>query len=337
MVLAAGVPASALTLHGNNKSMDELRMAIDAGVGRVVVDFPDEVARLESVTGSHRAKQRVLLRVNPGVAATTHQSMQTGHATSKFGFNLGNGQAAAFVDRVRTSPGLIFEGIHVHAGSQILALAPIIRAIGVAAAFARERDAAELIVGGGLGVASHLGEEAASLSAWGVAAHEAARTSGFRGSLLAEPGRAIVARAAITVYTIGTVKSVSDHLILLAVDGGISDNPRPGLYGSTYQPLLVRHPFVGTTNLMGPYTVVGKNCESSDTFARNVAFSAQPRVDDLLFLPVSGAYSYAMSSNYNGLPRPAVVLVRDARADLILRRECFDDLIRDDVFASHQS
>jgi diaminopimelate decarboxylase len=337
IALAAGVPARDLTLHGNNKSTAELGAALDVGVGRIVIDSFDELAQLKTLMASRHERQVVLIRINPSVAASTHQSMRTGHPASKFGVALGDGQAEELVRRVRASRGLRFEGIHVHAGSQILDLEPLARSISVAAAFAKECDASELIVGGGLGVAYVAGEVAPSIAAWGAAAHTAARASGFRGPLRAEPGRAIAALAAIAVYTIGTIKSVAGHATMLAIDGGISDNPRPALYGSTYQPILVRHPFVPKGDRAGPYTVVGKNCESSDTFARDVEILADPQSGDLLCLPVNGAYSYAMSSHYNGLGRPAVVLVRDRRAHVILRRECFQDLIHADVFAGDGS
>ena len=332
VALAAGVPASRLTLHGNNKSPSELKAALDAGVGRIVIDSCDEVDRLETLTAGGTNWQRVLLRVNPAVTADTHQSMRTGHAASKFGVAVSGGQAGEITSQLHRSRHLRLEGIHVHAGSQILDLEPLGRSISAAAAFAKSCDAAELIVGGGLGVAYTHGQQAPSLAEWGSVAHRAARAAGFDGRLHAEPGRAIVAVAAITVYTIGTIKTLSEDVTVLAVDGGISDNPRPALYGSVYQPLLARYPYVRDGVQRGPFTVVGKNCESSDTFARDVEVLAQPRIGDTLCLPVTGAYSYAMSSNYNGLARPAVVLVGEGQTRVIIRRESFDDLIRADLF-----
>ena len=329
---AAGIPASSLTLHGNNKSASELKAALDAGVGRIVIDSCDEFDRLETLTAGATNRQCVVLRVNPAVSAETHELMRTGHAASKFGVALSGDTANEIAGRLRSSRHLSLEGIHVHAGSQILDLEPLGRSIRAAAAFARSCDTAELIVGGGLGVAYTYGQQAPTLAAWGATAHEAAHAGGFDGRLRAEPGRAIVAMAGITVYTVGTIKTLSEDVTLLAVDGGISDNPRPALYGSVYQPLLVRHPYVRDGSQRGPFTVVGKNCESSDTFARDVEVLGQPRIGDSLCLPVTGAYSYAMSSNYNGLPRPAVVLVGGGEAKMIIRRESFDDLIRADVF-----
>lgn len=332
IALAAGVPGSALTLHGNNKSTTELSAALDAEVGRIVVDCSDEVDRLETLTRRCPERRGVLLRVNPAVTADTHPSVATGHAASKFGVALAGGQAAELVGRIRASRNLRFDGIHVHAGSQITTLDPLVASISSAASLAREFGASELIVGGGLGVAYTSGQRVPSFAEWGAAARAAARASGFNGRLLAEPGRAIAATAAITVYTIGTIKTLTERSILLAVDGGISDNPRPALYQSAFQPLLVRSPLVSMVERAGPYTVVGKNCESSDTFARDVAMSAEPGIGDLLCIPVVGAYTYAMSSHYNGLCRPAVVLVGGGSARVILRRERFEDLLGCDVF-----
>jgi diaminopimelate decarboxylase len=333
VALGGGAPPSALTLHGNNKSSDELGAALDVGIGRIVIDSWDEFERLSGLADAHGARQPVALRANPGVAAGAHQSIMTGHATSKFGVAIAGGEAAQLVARIRATPRLDFTGIHVHAGSQVTDLGPLAKSITAAAAVAGECEAAELIVGGGLGVAYIAGQTAPGIAAWGAMAHDAARASGFEGRILAEPGRAIAATAAITLYTIGTIKRLAENSIVVAIDGGISDNPRPAIYGSSYQPLLVHHPFVPETAERGPYSIVGKNCESSDTFARDVGLAAEPRRGDILCLPVTGAYTYSMSSNYNGLCRPAVVLVRDGGSRLIVRRESFDDLLRADVIA----
>jgi diaminopimelate decarboxylase len=320
-------------MHGNNKSRAEIEQALAAGVGRIVIDSWDELTRLSELVAASATAQPVALRVNPDVAAATHRSVMTGHGASKFGVAIAGGEAASLAARVRATPHLELTAIHVHAGSQISDLSALARSITAAAAVARECEVAELIVGGGLAVAYLQGDEVPGIAEWGEVAHAAARTAGFGGSILAEPGRTVAAAAAITVYTIGTVKHLGDGSILLAVDGGISDNPRPALYGSRYQPFLVRHPLLPSGGDPAVYSVVGKNCESSDTFASDVALSAEPRVDDLVFLPVTGAYTYAMSSNYNGLCRPAVVMVRDGTSSLIVRREGIDDLLRSDVLA----
>ena len=333
IAMAGGVPASGLTLHGNNKSSAELDAAIAAGVGRIVIDSWDECDRVAALADEHGSTCVVALRVNPGVAAATHRSVMTGHAASKFGVAIAGGEAAALVARIQATAHLELTGIHVHAGSQITDLEPLGQAIAAAAAVARDCGAADLIVGGGIGVAYTTGQRSTDIADWGAVAHRAARASGFEGRILAEPGRTIAATAAATVYTIGTIKRLAEGTILLAIDGGISDNPRPALYGSMYQPILVDHPSIAEPALAGPYTVVGKNCESSDTFARDIALPAAPRVGDLLCLPVTGAYTYSMASNYNGLCRPAVVMVTKGRGRVIVRRESIDDLLRCDVVA----
>ncbi len=331
IAMAGGVPATALTLHGNNKSNAELGAAIAAGIGRIVIDSWDEYDRLSALADAHGSRRAVALRVNPGVIAATHRSVMTGHAASKFGVAIAGGEAAALVARIQATPHLELTGIHVHAGSQITDLEPLGQAIAAAAAIARDCGAAELIVGGGIGVAYTVGQPSTEIADWGAVAHTAAHASGFVGRILAEPGRTIAATAAVTVYTIGTIKRLAERTILLAIDGGISDNPRPALYGSSYQPILVDHPSVAEPGLAGPYTVVGKNCESSDTFARDIALPAAPRLGDLLCLPVTGAYTYSMSSNYNGLCRSAVVMVSHGRGRVIVRRESIADLLRSDV------
>lgn len=331
IAMAGGVAAAALTVHGNNKSDAELGAAIAAGVGRIVIDSWDECDRLSALADAHGSTCAVALRVNPGVITATHRSVMTGHAASKFGVAIAGGEAAALVARVRATAHLHLAGIHVHAGSQITDLDPLGQAIAAAATVARDCGAADLIVGGGIGVAYTVGERSTDIAAWGAMAHQAARASGFEGRILAEPGRTIAATGAATVYTIGTIKRLAERTILLAIDGGISDNPRPALYGSSYQPILVDHPSVAEPAVNGPYTVVGKNCESSDTFARDVELPAEPRIGDLLCLPVTGAYTYSMASNYNGLCRPAVVMVGHGRGRVIVRRESIDDLLRSDV------
>jgi diaminopimelate decarboxylase len=199
--------------------------------------------------------------------------------------------------------------------------------VSAAAAVAARHEAAELIVGGGLKVPYLAGETAPSFADWSAAAHRAAVNGGYRGPLRAEPGRALVATAGVSAYTIGIVKDNGAGTVFVAVDGGVSDNPRPALYGARYQPLLVREPTVAPDN-SGPFQVVGKNCESSDTFAERTGFAREPISGDLLAIPVTGAYTYSMASNYNGLGRPAVVFVSDERSRVVLRREELRDLVR---------
>lgn len=330
VALDAGVPGNALTLHGNNKSLTELEMALNAGVGRIVADSDDELDRLESRADGMSVPPLVLIRVNPAVTAQTHRSIRTGHSNSKFGVTLEGGRAEALVNRVRRSKKIRFGGVHMHVGSQITDLEPLSRAIRIVAAFAEEVGAEELIVGGGLGVRYRAGDYAPSVAEWGSAVRNSATAGGFGGLLTAEPGRVLTATAGVTLYTIGTVKNGS-RTRFLAVDGGISDNPRPALYQASFQPILVRHPFIAAD--AGPFTVVGKNCESSDTFASDVFIPGDPQVGDLLCLPVTGAYCYSMSSHYNGLFRPAIVMVNGGQSRIVTRRETVEDLLRLDLIA----
>jgi diaminopimelate decarboxylase len=272
---------------------------------------------------------RVLIRVTPAVSASTHPSIRTGHAESKFGVALAGGRADALARRMLDSSRLRLSGVHVHIGSQIVDMDPLERAVDAAAAFAVRIDAEELVVGGGLGVSYRACEPTPTISAWAKATRARAQTRGFCGRVMAEPGRALIATAGVTIYTIGAVKTAGSTTFL-AVDGGISDNPRPAMYQAEYQPILVRHPYVGHGG--ETYTVVGKNCESGDTFARNVAIRGNPRTGDLLCMPVTGAYCHAMSSRYNGLLRPPVVLIDDGNARLIVRRERLEDLLGTDLF-----
>jgi diaminopimelate decarboxylase len=330
IALSAGTSAEYITLHGNNKSQSELKAALDAGVGRIVADSPDEVDRLEFQASGMKVPPRILVRVNPGIVAETHKSIRTGHSNSKFGVSLARGSADDLVSRVRKSDNLHFGGIHVHIGSQMTDLEPLARAIEAAAKFAVSVHAEELIVGGGLGVPHRSGDIAPSVAAWGETARGAAHAGGFDGPLLSEPGRVLVAGAGVALYTIGTIK-LGETTNFLAIDGGISDNPRPAMYQARYQPLLARHPYVSSE--AGPYSVVGKNCESSDTFASGVDIPGNPKVGDLLCLPATGAYCYSMASQYNGLGRPAIAIAFRGQSRIIVRRETVEDLLNLDRVA----
>lgn len=326
IALAAGIPGDRLVVHGNNKSMPEIESALTAGA-QIVIDSDDEITRLEHAPALRHVRPHVLIRVNPAVTAATHAHVQTGHLESKFGFRLDDAAGAA-AQRLRDSGRVHLDGVHVHVGSQLMDLSAITSAVTRAARFAADLDAGELSIGGGLGVAHTSQEAAPSMDQWATAARGAALLGGFRGRIVAEPGRAIVSRAGLTLYTIGTIKQVTPDLTYLAVDGGLSDNPRPALYGSTYQPFLPRAPRpTGTPEPESVFRVVGKNCESGDVLV-HAARLPSLAVDDVLALPVTGAYVHSMSSQYNGLPRPAVVFVRDGRPRLVVARDTTDDLLR---------
>jgi diaminopimelate decarboxylase len=327
VALAAGFPADRLVLHGNNKSVEELRMARTAGVGRTVVDSFDELDRLDALHADDGIVPAVLLRVTPGIEAHTHEYVKTGQDDSKFGFGMGVGDAARAVERAAASTAVELVGVHAHIGSQVFAVESFRAAIEVLAPFVRSTGLPELIVGGGLGVAYVEGEEAATLAQWAKVLHEAAQQHGVPVAIAAEPGRAIVAAAAVTLYTVGTIKELPGLRTYVAVDGGMSDNPRPVLYGSGYEAFLPRSTTAGRPRSV---RIVGKHCESGDVLVHAARVPDDIAVGDVLCTPVTGAYGHSMGSNYNKVPRPAVVFVRDGDARVVVRRETYDDLLRYD-------
>ncbi len=328
-VLAAGVPGSACVMHGNNKSLDELRQAIVAGVHRIVVDSFDELDRLDAVhaDGSGPVPD-VLLRITPGVHAHTHEFITTGQDDSKFGFNLANGDAMRAVERAQTSPSVNLVGLHCHIGSNVFAASSFGKAAEVMATVAAPLGLPELVLGGGLGVAYVETEEAPTITQWGHVLRDACESFGVRARVSVEPGRSIVASSAITVYTLGTIKHIPGVRTYFSVDGGMSDNPRPVLYGSGYESFLPRAPFADRT-VHG--RLVGKHCESGDVLLFDAELPADVAVGDLVATPVTGAYGQSMGSNYNRITRPPVVFVHDGAARLVVRRETFDDLLTTDV------
>ena len=329
VALAAGVPASRLVLHGNNKSEAELARALAARVGLIVIDSLDELRRIEQlVTSDGYTVPRVMVRVTPGVEAHTHEFVRTGQDDSKFGFTLSTGAAAEAVKLARESPAVELVGIHMHIGSQVFVADFFRQAVGAVAPFLTSLDLPELSIGGGVGVAYVEGERAPTITEWGDAVHAAVAESGITARVSAEPGRSIAASGAVTLYTVGTVKELPGIRTYVAVDGGMSDNPRPVLYGSGYEAFLPREvaadrPFVAT--------VVGKHCESGDVLVRDARLPADLAVGDILATPVTGAYGHSMGSNYNKVTRPAVVFVADGDARLVVRRESDDDLLRLDL------
>jgi len=333
VALSAGVPAGRLVLHGNNKSDDELRAALGAGVGRIVVDSFDEFDRLERLAPAAPSPPAVLIRVTPGVEAHTHEYIRTGQDDSKFGFGLSSGQADDAVLRARrlADAGVVrLVGVHAHIGSQIFLLESFAAEVEILGGWFARLGLEELCIGGGLGVPYVAGEEAPSIADWaravGAACARAGVPSGVR--VTAEPGRSIVASAGITLYTVGTIKQLPGIRTYLSVDGGMSDNPRPVLYGSGYEAFLPRcadadRPMVAT--------IVGKHCESGDLLVTDAALPAATAVGDIIAMPVTGAYGHSMASNYNKVPRPPVVFVAGGRHRVVVRRETPEDLIRLDA------
>jgi diaminopimelate decarboxylase len=328
VALTAGVPADRLVLHGNNKSVAELARAREVGVGRTVVDSFDELDRLDRLHAADGRVPEILLRATPGVEAHTHEFVQTGQTDSKFGFGVAAGDLAKAVERATASPAVDLIGVHLHIGSQVFVADFFRQAVEVVAPWVRDLSLPELSVGGGLGVPYVVGEEAPSLSQWGRVVIEACRAAGITSRVTAEPGRAIAAQAAVTLYSVGTVKDIPGIRTYVAVDGGMSDNPRPVLYGSGYETFLPR---AADAPRPRPVTVVGKHCESGDVLVRDARVPADLAVGDVLATPVTGAYGHSMGSNYNKVPRPAVVFARGGDARLVVRRETVDDLLRLDV------
>lgn len=328
IALAAGVPAEHLVLHGNNKSDDELRRARREGVGRIVVDSFDELDRLDRLHAEDGLVPAVLVRVTPGVEAHTHEFVMTGQEDSKFGFGLASGDAARAVARCRDSESVHLVGLHAHIGSQVFVADFYEQAVAALAPFVREHDLPELSVGGGIGVAYVEGEPTPSITEWGDVVRRACREHGITARVTAEPGRSIAAAAAITLYRVGTVKEIPGIRTYVAVDGGFVDNPRPALYGSGYETFLPRATDADRTETI---RLVGKHCESGDVLVSEARVPDGLRVGDLVATPVTGAYGRSMGSNYNELPRPAVVFVRDGTARLVIRRETEADLLATDV------
>lgn len=330
VALAAGVPAERLVLHGNNKSVAELEAALEAGVGRIVVDSFDEIDRLSVLSGRRNGagpRPRVLVRVTPGVEAHTHEYVMTGQDDSKFGFGLASGDASRAVERLRhLSSGVQLVGVHAHIGSQIFALEAYERALSVLVPFFNQLELEELCIGGGLGVAYVTGETAPSITEWAQVLRQAAGAAGIAdlNVLSAEPGRSIVATAGLTCYTAGTIKHLPGLRTYVSVDGGMSDNPRPVLYGSGYEAFLPREVTAPRPRVV---TVVGKHCESGDVLVRDACVPEDLSVGDVLATPVTGAYGHSMASNYNKVPRPPVVFVKDGRRRVVVRRETYSDLL----------
>jgi len=319
--LRAGIPGERLLFHGNNKSDEELRAAAEAEA-TVVLDAPDEPSRAAAA-----GVRRVLVRLTPGVEAVTHEAIATAHDSSKFG--LANDDALAAIDVAR-GLGIEVAGVHFHVGSQLAQLDESLVAVDRLAAFCEQArtelgwSPAVVDLGGGLGVRHNRDEHPPEIDAWVPPLLERLRERRPEPvQVVLEPGRSLVSRAGVTLYRVGVLKE-SGGVSYVAIDGGMSDNPRPQLYGARYEALLANRAEELAT---GVYRVAGKHCESGDVLI-DAAELPRPERGDVLAVPATGAYTLALSSNYNGVPRPEVVLVRDGEARVIRLRETVDDLIR---------
>jgi diaminopimelate decarboxylase len=341
---AVGFPAERLLFHGNNKSLAELRRAAAYRVGRIVVDSFVEIERLAAVATEAGVRQRIYLRITPGVEAHTHSYVSTGQEDQKFGFSLASGAAAEAVARVLATPALELVGLHAHIGSQIFDTAGFgLAAHRMVGLLARVRDShgvelPELDLGGGLGIA-YTGEDA-PLDVEDVAyrlttlvGKECAAAGLAVPRLAVEPGRAISGPTTVTLYRVGTVKELPGLRTYVSVDGGMSDNIRTALYDARYTARLVSRESSAAPHVV---TLVGKHCESGDVVAHDIPLPADLAPGDLVAVPASGAYHRSMASNYNHVPRPPVVAVRDGVARVIVRRETEDDLLRLDLDLDEQ-
>ncbi|MDG4789644.1 diaminopimelate decarboxylase [Micromonospora sp. WMMD1102] len=339
VALSAGMPAERIGFHGNNKSPAELARAVDAGVGRIVVDSFQEIDRLTELARQRGVRPKVLVRVTVGVEAHTHEFIATAHEDQKFGFSLAGGAAAAAAFRILDDDVLELRGLHSHIGSQIFDTSGFElaarRILGLQAQIrdARGVELPELDLGGGFGIAYTTQDDPST-------PHDLAKRinkivdgecEGLRLAvprLSVEPGRAIIGPAVFTLYEVGTVKDVDGIRTYVSVDGGMSDNIRTALYGASYSATLASRRSAAEPILA---RVVGKHCEAGDVVVKDEFLPADVQPGDLLAVPGTGAYCRSMASNYNHVPRPPVVAVRDGRARLVVRRETEDDLLSLDV------
>lgn len=338
IALAAGVPASRIQVHGNNKTIEEIEEAIDARVDRMVVDSLLELERISEYATEQGVTQSVLLRITPGIKPDTHGYIQTGQEDSKFGFGLNHSLALEGVKAACTLPGIDFAGLHVHIGSQIFALQSYAKAIEVMVDFMRQVHAEtgchvrDLDVGGGIGIKYGLADEPSTIEDYGKVVVDGIKEECEKRGLMVpamavEPGRSIVANAGVTLYTVGSIKEIPNIRTYVAVDGGMSDNIRTSLYDAHYEAVIANKADQPREMVA---TVAGKHCESGDIVVRDAPLQC-PAVGDILCVCATGAYCQSMSSNYNKQVRPGVVFVKDGTWRWVVRRETYDDLMRCEV------
>ncbi len=336
--LAVGFPPERIFVHGNNKTEAELRAAIEAGVGRIVLDSRLELARVSRIAGELGRVQKVLMRITPGVEADTHEYIKTGCEDSKFGFTMLEDFAFDCVGDVLAAPHVELTGFHCHIGSQIFALHSFAEAVQVMVEFAarvKERyglSITDLDMGGGLGVAYDAEDNPSSIKDFARCTANAVKENCVRlgldlPRLLVEPGRSLVANAGVTLYTVGILKTLPQIRKYVAVDGGMSDNIRTALYHANYEAVIANKADQPRSEIV---TLCGKHCESGDAVVLDGSLQT-PELGDIVCVFGTGAYCYTMASTYNGQPRPAIVFVKDGQARVVTRRETYDDLMARDI------
>jgi diaminopimelate decarboxylase len=336
--ISAGFPASRLYFHGNNKTPAEIRMGLESGVGRFMVDNLYELGLLSQAAARTGVRQGIILRVTPGIEAHTHEYIKTGQIDSKFGLPIETGQAMEGVEKALVSPNLVLKGIHCHIGSQVFELESFEHTVRIMMNFLAQVHRStghlleELDLGGGLGIYYAEGDLPPAVSGLaGVITATVGEAAVSRNlpvpRVLVEPGRSIGGPSGTTLYTVGAVKVIPGVRTYVDVDGGMNDNPRTALYGARYEALLANRAGEAAGDVVA---VAGNCCESGDMLIHEARLPA-PRPGDILAISATGAYNFSMSMNYNRFPRPAMVLVNEGRADLILRRETYEDVLDHDV------
>ena len=336
--LSAGFPAEQIYFHGNNKTKEELIMALSAGVGRIVVDHIYELELLNELAGSQNKRAEILFRIKPGIDAHTHSFVQTGQIDSKFGVALETGEAEEIIKKALTLEHISVVGIHCHIGSQIFELEPFCLAAKKMLAFLNEINQkyglllSELNLGGGFGSKYVEGDTPIAYDQYIRAVSQVVREE-CKGygipcpMIIMEPGRSIVAEAGLTLYTVGAVKEIPNIRTYVSVDGGMADNPRYIMYDAEYTAVLPEKPLAEADTTV---TIAGRCCESGDILIKDAKLP-QTKPGDLLAVLTTGAYNFSMASNYNRLPRPPIVMVKDGKATLAVRRETYEDIIARDI------
>ncbi|MCL1964072.1 MAG: diaminopimelate decarboxylase [Firmicutes bacterium] len=335
--LKAGFPMDRVTFHGNCKTQGEIRMAVEVGVGRVVVDNHSEIPFLQEIAQSLDKRVNVLIRLNPGISVDSHEAVRTGAADSKFGLGIDDGEALIAVKMIAGCANLSLTGVHTHIGSQIFDMAPYKKAVDrltdfmTLASVVTGAELHELVIGGGFGV-RYTREDPPTMDPEEVVmtiARETERQAARKGMrvprLILEPGRIIVAEAGVMLYTVGSIKEIAGVRTYVGVDGGMADNPRVELYGAKYEALLANR---AGEKAAGTYAVAGRSCET-DVLGYDFKLPP-PKVGDILAVPTAGAYQYAMASNYNRVPVPAVVMAHYGKSGLIVARQRYEDIAQYD-------
>jgi diaminopimelate decarboxylase len=335
---AAGIKGDKIYFHGNNKSKEELEMALQYGVGRIIVDSIDELEFLSAIARNLNKQPEILIRLTPGIKAHTHEFLETGDIDCKFGLGIENGKAFEAIQKAIADKNLELVGVHVHIGSQIFAVHSYGRAIEIVAEFLSHVkkeigwQAGELNMGGGLGIKYSHADAPSSINELSQVIGKSLKDEFISRSLKIpsvsiEPGRSIVANAGLTLYSVGTIKEVPGVRTYVSIDGGMSDNMRPLLYGSKYEAIVANKADVEPTRTV---TIAGKHCEPGDVIIKGALIAPVAR-GEIIATPATGAYGYAMSNNYNRQPRPGVVLLNNGKVKEIIRRETVDDLLEKDM------